>query len=99
MELGTPMIFGEIPIGHYFYDGIHVWQSVKSGEVYKGTLAPESPVMVCRYHTQHEKVEYEIGEWIEDCREQQLFYLGKNLGLIERFVKSVREQEAEKKKG
>ena len=79
----------DVPIGHYFTDAIHVWQSVRSGDV-MGSFAPNFPIMKCVEIYNKYRIEYKIGDVVEDYFSHDFMYLGDDFEIIKKWLKVVK---------
>jgi hypothetical protein len=67
--------FNEIPVGSFFTDGVHIWESVKSGDVINTSFAPKVPVMRCYAVLHKKRGTFEPGQVTED-------FFNNNFGII-----------------
>lgn len=78
--------FKEIPVGHYFHDNFHIWQSVRSSEIDNSNLSPTTLVMKCVDIIENDKADYKIGDWVRDVYSDVKFqYIGKQTFEIKVF--------------
>ncbi|VVB82503.1 Uncharacterised protein [uncultured archaeon] len=94
MEIGDKVKFADIPIGDYFTDSIHIFKSVKSGEV-TASFAPEFPVMqvyelMPDLEKNLKKASFSKGDITEDFFRHDFIYLGTKEKTDE-FIKRVKE--------
>ena len=68
--------FYDIPTGHFCTDLIHVWESVRSGDVYKESYAPDMAMMKCAYIIEEDKASFKVGDITEDYFKNKFLYLG-----------------------
>lgn len=66
----------DIPIGHFCTDFLHVWESVRSGDVYKESFAPNMAMMRCAYVIDEDKASFKVGSITEDYFKSKFLYLG-----------------------
>lgn len=97
LRIGNEVKFDQIPIGHFFTDLIHIFESVKSGEVI-ASHAPEYPVIKTYAHfpdlnERNIKPKYSIGKITIDYFNNDFIYLGtketadKFISLLEKRVR------------
>ncbi len=81
LKIGNEVKFDKIPIGHFFTDLIHIFESVKSGKVIESSHMPEYPVMRTYAHLpclkqKDIKPRYSIGKITIDYFNNDFMYLG-----------------------
>lgn len=95
MEIGDRAKFADIPIGDYFTDSIHIFKSVKSGEV-TASFAPDFPVMqvyelMPDLEKNMKKASFSKGNITEDFFSHDFIYLGTK-EKADNFIEKVKEK-------